>query len=83
MADFSDLKPGDKVLRLLCDRAMMMVVREVLPTVVVCDACLGEGVFSGGWEFDRKTGIEEDEELGWGVKYGRSGSRLVRSGGDS
>lgn len=30
-----------------------------------------------GWQFDRETGVEEDEVLQWGVKYGRTGSRIV------
>ena len=79
MADFSHLKPGDQVLRLLCEQTVMrMVVREVLPTVLVCDAVLeGSSTFPGGWEFDRKTGLEEDPELEWGVEFGKSGSRLI------
>ena len=74
MANFFHLKSGDRVLRLIDGRLMAMVVREVCPTVIICDACLGDGVLPGGWEFDRETGIEEDEELGWGVKYSKSGS---------
>ena len=33
---------------------------------------------AGGWTFDQLTGIEEDEELGWGVRFGYTGSFLVR-----
>lgn len=28
------------------------------------------------WTFDRRTGVEEDEELNWGVKFNRTGSVL-------
>jgi hypothetical protein len=30
-----------------------------------------------GWSFDRVTGAEVDEELGWGPRYGITGSYLV------
>jgi hypothetical protein len=29
------------------------------------------------WTFDRGTGVEEDEGLGWGVSFGATGSMLV------
>ena len=78
MADFFHLKPGDQVLRLLGERTMLMGVREVHHAVLVCDALYKDNTtFPGGWEFDRKTGIEEDPELGWGVEFGKSGSRLI------
>lgn len=30
-----------------------------------------------GWHFDRETGLEVDEELKWGPKYGITGTFLV------
>jgi hypothetical protein len=32
----------------------------------------------GGWTFDQLTGVEEDEELGFGVKFNYTGSFLVK-----
>jgi hypothetical protein len=61
---------------------MPMIVVEVKDTTVVCDAFAPNGVdiFPGGWEFDIETGTEEDVELGWGVKFGKTGSRLILDG---
>jgi hypothetical protein len=72
---FGHLKPGDKVTRLLCGISMLMTVREVREDVLVCDTedC------AGGWTFDMNTGVEEDEDLGWGVKFGVTGSVLIPS----
>lgn len=68
--DFSDLKEGDEVTRLLAGVVpMTMVVESVDDTLIH---------MKGGWTFDRKTGFEEDEELGFGVKFGYTGSFLTR-----
>lgn len=72
--DFTHLKPGDLVIRKLAGKLpMTMIVREVTDTLIICDTkdC------RGGWTFDRKTGIEEDEDLQWGVRWGRTGSFLT------
>ena len=55
----SELKPGDKVYRWLpgCSAPMPMTVKSITANRIVC---------VGGWEFDRATGAEVDEELGWG-----------------
>jgi len=34
------------------------------------------------WTFDRGTGVEEDEDLGWGVSFGATGSMLVNVVGE-
>lgn len=81
MTDFSYLKPGDTITRLLGGKiSMKMVVREVGDTLLTCDAIDKDSgkLFRGGWTFDRKTGTEEDHELGWGVKFGVTGSFLVK-----
>ena len=57
---------GDKVTRILAGVApMVLKVTEVTATTIVC----------GWWTFDRETGHEIDEDLGWGP--GRTGSWLV------
>ena len=70
MSDFSDLKEGDKVTRLLAGKVpMTMTVEKVEDNLLI---------MKGGWMFDRKTGVEEDPDLNWGVKFGRTGSYLTR-----
>lgn len=76
---FSHLKPGDKVIRLLCGVKMQMVVTNVENGLITVDALDPKfGQISGGWTFDVETGVEEDADLEWGVKFGRTGSYLVR-----
>ena len=68
--DFSDLKEGDTVTRLLAGVVpMTMTVESVDDTLIY---------MKGGWKFDRKNGFEVDEELAWGVKSGYTGSFLTR-----
>lgn len=70
---FTHVQPGDTVVRLLAERVEMeLLVDKVDEQLIHC----------GAWTFDRVTGIEEDEELGWGVKFGASGSRLIESTSD-
>lgn len=78
---FTHLKAGDKVTRLLAGSVKMsMVVRDVTPTLITCDALndAGEIACLGGWTFCPITGAEIDDELGWGPKYGVTGSKLVK-----
>jgi len=51
------LKAGDQVHRFLGLVPMLLRVSQVTPDRVIC----------GAWEFDRATGAEIDEELGWGT----------------
>lgn len=70
MTKFEEIKVGDCVERLLGGPGgapMKLKVTEVTPIHIIC----------GWWTFDRKTGVEEDEDLGWGVKYGVTGSYLT------
>lgn len=68
MSDFLHLKAGDPVIRVLGESVRMpLIISEVTETQIIC----------GLWTFDRATGVEEDPELGWGVAFGKSGSRLV------
>jgi hypothetical protein len=55
----SAVEPGDTVLRWLggCSSPMPLSVKSVTANRIVC---------AGGWEFDRATGAEIDETLGWG-----------------
>ena len=64
---FAHLKVGDSVTRMLGGVAPMhMKVTEVTEDLIVC----------GAWTFDRATGVEIDEDLHWGPKYGVTGSYL-------
>lgn len=45
---------------------MKLRVTEVTDDMVVC----------GLWDFDRLTGAEIDDQLGWGPKHGKSGTFL-------
>lgn len=54
--NFSDLKVGDKVTRLLAGSiSMRLLVTEVEDKYIHC----------GPWKFNRITGLEVDEDLGW------------------
>ena len=73
---FMAVKKGDRVRRLLGGQVPMdLTVTHVDGRLIYAGAELN-GAFMG-WTFDRATGIEEDEGLGWGVRHGKSGSRLV------
>lgn len=76
---FRHLKVGDKVTRLLAGMPMNMEVEEIREDVIVCSALPERGgKVLGEWTFCRDTGAEEDEEIGWGKKFGVTGSYLVR-----
>jgi hypothetical protein len=69
MRNFYDVKAGDVVKRMLAGSVPMeLMVESVDDTLIHC---------KGGWTFGRETGAEEDEDLQWGKKYGRTGSFLV------
>lgn len=80
---FMNVKRGDKVTRLLAEKVPMEL------TVVRVDESLIWATSDGWvdknpdeepgnfWTFDRATGVEEDDDLGWGVARGVTGSRLV------
>jgi hypothetical protein len=68
--DFRNLQPGDKVTRMLAGVIPMeMTVEKVEDGLIY---------MVGGWTFDQLTGVEEDEELGFGVKFNYTGSFLVK-----
>jgi len=83
---FEDLKVGDRVYRMMGGRDkpwMEMEVMEIKDNLLVCGAIVQDGgkelvVFKGGWTFDRNSGLEEDDDLQWGLKYGKTGSYLKR-----
>lgn len=68
---FSHIRPGDKVVRMLAG-----VVRSELNVSFVTDDLIICGPKETGWTFCRKTGVEIDEELGWGPDT-HTGSYLV------
>ena len=75
--DFSHVKVGDIVLRMLSGVVpMKLKVSEVTDTLILC------GPKDVGWAFERRSGAEVDEELGWGIRdendvLSRTGSFLV------
>lgn len=69
MADFTHVKVGDTVTRLLAGKIPMRLrVTEVTDVKIIA------GI---GWEFDRKTGAEIDDDLNWGPPPKVTGSFLV------
>ena len=60
MNQLSDVTVGDQVFRWLSGIAvpMPLIVTEVTDERIVC----------GPWKFDRTSGAEIDEDLGWGQK---------------
>lgn len=66
------VKPGDQVLRMLAGSIPMpLKVTEVTETEILC------GKRDIGWMFDRKTGAEIDEDLGWGPPPKMTGSYIL------
>lgn len=76
MLDFTHVKAGDKVTRLLAGSLPMeLQVTSVDDTYIYC------GPPGGGWKFLRLTGMEVDEELGWdGITHTGSYISEVRHG---
>lgn len=66
---FKHVKVEDVVTRVFCGMEQQWKVTSVTDELIVIGL---------GWSFDRETGVEEDEDLQWGVKYGRTGSYLKR-----
>lgn len=78
---FKDLKVGDRVHRRMGHDGptMEMQVVKVTDDLIECGAVNKDGSIEKlGWTFDRETGVEEDEELGWGKKFGVTGTYLER-----
>lgn len=68
MSSFRDVKVGDTVTRNFAGIIQEWKVTEVTDRLIICGM---------GWSFDRETGWEEDEDCGWGVAHGRTGSHLI------
>ncbi len=58
-ANLSEIRIGDTVVRWLGGGGirMLLQVESLTEKRIIC---------VGGWEFERATGMEIDEELGWG-----------------
>jgi hypothetical protein len=76
LGDFSDVKVGDIVVRLLggCVE-MKLKVTKVDEKLIYATAI--DAVINDAWTFDRASGVEEDDVLCWGVKHGATGSYLI------
>lgn len=68
MPNFENVKAGDVVVRMLGGQIRMeLKVQAVTDKLIDC-----------GWTFDRKTGAEIDDHLGWGPYPKMTGSYLVK-----
>lgn len=77
-ATFGHIRPGEVVCRLLVGRIpILMTVARVDEERIYCDE---DGMT---WSFDRLTGAEIDDGIGWGPRYGTTGSYLVEAGGET
>lgn len=61
MKTLRDVLVGDTVFRWLADLDSPMELRVTAVT--------SESIICGPWEFDRETGAEIDEGLGWGPAF--------------
>ena len=50
-----EIKVGDKVTRIMAGMKMSLIVTDLSEFFIFC----------GDWKFDRQTGVEIYEELGW------------------
>ena len=75
MRNFEHVEVGDTVTRMFGFHPMELKVTAVTADLIVCG--------DHGWTFDRKTGAEVDDEIGWGPKHGVTGSHLISSSGRS
>jgi hypothetical protein len=77
------LKTGDKVKRNLAGHIVDMTVRKVEGGLIYCEADDAPGWSDDQlWTFEEGTGFEYDPDLGWGSKYGHTGSYLVLDKGN-
>lgn len=61
-------KVGDFAIRNMAGIKMKLRVTEITDKLILC------GEADAGWAFDRATGAEIDEELGWGPYPKMTGS---------
>jgi hypothetical protein len=71
---FESISIGDVVQRNLCGLIMELKVTDLTDDLIICG---GTKESHGGWWFDRHTGAEVDEELGWGPPPKMTGSYIV------
>jgi hypothetical protein len=70
-SSYRGLTVGATVTRLLAGSIpMKLIVTAVDERFIHCGG-------PGGWKFDRETGDEVDEEIGWGPQFGLTGSFLL------
>ncbi|MGE4115869.1 MAG: hypothetical protein AB7G36_16985 [Candidatus Nanopelagicales bacterium] len=67
--DFTHVRPGDTVIRDFCDQRFELTVDRIDDELIYT---------TGGWRFDRRTGFEDDPELGLGWRFGVTISRLIK-----
>lgn len=64
---------GDVVVRILGGAPMALLVTNIDEDLIHCGG-------PAGWTFDRNSGWEVDEEIGWGPNFGVTGSYLLPPG---
>jgi hypothetical protein len=69
---YVDVRPGDIIVRTLGGAVEMR-----LRVTDADDNFVYVGPPGVGWKFDRVTGAEVDEELGWGPQFGVTGSYIA------
>ena len=83
---FKNVKVGDIVTRNMCEILIKMQVAKVDDKLIYCQLYKPEGKWAelakdAIWTFDRQTGAEIDDELGWG--NARTGSYLMKVEGEA
>lgn len=63
--DFKDLKIGDELIRSLGGVMMVVVVGYIDDKVFKVGSKDGTISWDIGWTFNKETGLEIDEDLGW------------------
>ncbi len=82
MPSFQDIKIGNILNRRIGHNgpSMRMIVVHIDELLLYCDAYPERPLhgldMSECWKFSRNTGCEEDEDLGWGDRFGITGSYL-------
>ena len=80
---FRYLKVGDKVDRNLGGVTMTLVVGDIDEEFVWCGSENGivPATRDHGWKFDLGYGVETDDEMEWGIEYGKVLSWLLMPNG--
>ena len=73
---FMNVKRGDIVRRMIGGEIPMDMIVLKVDERLIYAAPSSAVKPEEGWTFDRATGLEEDDDLGWGIMKGKTGSAL-------